>query len=67
MPSRQPDYRAHRPHEDFLTNLNRVSRSVRDALTGLWKATEPLRDLPSERIEQLAGARYSDDDWNFKL
>jgi lipoate-protein ligase A len=40
MPSRQPDYRAARPHEQFLTNLNLPAEAVKAALREAWLAND---------------------------
>jgi lipoate-protein ligase A len=66
MPLRQPDYRRARSHEAFLCNLNMPAQDVREALRKVWAAGEALREIPFERIEALAGERYSRRQWNFK-
>jgi lipoate-protein ligase A len=67
MPSRQPPYRQNRSHQEFLTNLRVSAQCVKEALLQTWNATEPLADLPLDRMRALATDRYSSDDWTFKF
>jgi lipoate-protein ligase A len=67
MPSKQPDYREHRPHVEFLTNLNAPANEVKAALRRSWKAEEPLKNSPLEKIIALARDKYATREWNFKF
>jgi lipoate---protein ligase len=67
MPSLQPDYRASRSHEEFLTNLNLPAEKVKAALAKEWKATEKLKNPPLEEIYKLAREKYATREWNFKF
>ncbi len=67
MPSLQPDYRAHRPHEEFVTNLNLSAAAVKAALAQEWKANEALKNPPLDEIKKLAQEKYSTREWNFKF
>jgi len=67
MPSKQPDYREHRPHNKFLTNLNVPVESVKAALQKTWKAEELLNNPPLDKIATLAKEKYSTREWNFKF
>ncbi len=67
MPSLQPDYRASRPHEDFVTNLNLPAEKVKAALAKAWNANEELKNPPLEEIKKLAREKYSTREWNFKF
>ena len=67
MPSLQPDYRASRPHENFVTNLNLPAEKVKTALAKVWNANEELANPPLEEIAQLASEKYSTSEWNFKF
>ena len=67
MPSKQPDYREHRAHTEFLTNLNLPAEKVKAALRQAWKAEEPLKNPPLERITALARDKYATREWNFKF
>ncbi len=67
MPSLQPDYRASRPHSDFVTNLNLPAEKVKAALAKEWNANEQLLNPPLKEIARLARERYATRDWNFKF
>jgi lipoate-protein ligase A len=67
MPSLEPDYRARRPHAEFLTNLNLPAALVKAALAKTWNATEELKNPPLENIPKLAREKYSVREWNFKF
>ncbi len=66
-PPRQPDYRAGRGHQDFVTNLPVDKLELMAALTQEWNATSryPLNDR--QAIETLAATKYGDPAWNQKL
>ncbi len=67
MPSKQPGYRDHRPHAEFLKNLLIDSDRVRHTLKKEWSAVEKLRSLPSGQIQRAVVNRYSQHRWNFKF
>ena len=67
MPSRQPDYRQERSHDEFLTNLNLSADKVKAALKKLWGAAEKLEAFSKSEIKKLAAEKYSTDGWNFKF
>jgi len=69
-PSRQPDYRAHRPHETFVANLNVEAQKVKAALASAWQANRTLsivvRERVRDRTRRLVTERYGRDDWNLR-
>jgi len=67
MPLLQPDYRARRPHSDFVTNLNLPAEKVKSALAQEWNAHEELKNPPLAEIKKLAREKYSMREWNFKF
>jgi lipoate-protein ligase A len=67
MPSKQPDYRENRSHEQFLTSLNVPANEVKAALRQAWKAEEPLENPPLEKIVTLARDKYATREWNYKF
>jgi lipoate-protein ligase A len=67
MPSKQPDYREHRAHAEFLTNLNVSANAVKAAMRQVWKAQTPLENPPLELITALAREKYATQDWNYKF
>jgi lipoate-protein ligase A len=67
LPSRQPSYRAHRSHSDFLMNLHVPAEVLKRALMKAWNASEPLSKIPRDRISHLAREKYELDEWNLKF
>ena len=67
MPSLQPDYRAHRPHEAFVTNLLLPAETVKAALAKAWNAEAEPQSPPLADIERLAREKYRTREWNFKF
>jgi lipoate-protein ligase A len=67
MPSLQPDYRASRPHEEFVTNLNLPADAVKAAFAQAWNANGEPANLPHDEIEKLAREKYATHAWNFKF
>jgi len=67
MPSKEPDYREHRMHADFLTNISVSAEEVKTALQKTWAAGSPLTDPPLEKIKTLAREKYQTNKWNFKF
>ena len=63
MPSREPDYRQHRAHREFLRN---VTLPYRQALRDCWHATDTFQDVPAAQIAAVA-AKYRSDEWTFKF
>jgi lipoate---protein ligase len=66
VPPRQPAYRAHRPHSDFVTNISLSVTALRQALIAAFEAKEPLLDYPIDRTKQLVADRYSQPTWNLE-
>jgi lipoate---protein ligase len=66
-PSRQPDYRAGRPHRDFLTALGLPAEDLKSALAAAWGAQAPPGRAPIARMEQLVRDRYSAAAWTHKF
>jgi lipoate-protein ligase A len=67
MPSLQPDYRASRSHQDFVTNLNLPAETVKVALAKEWNADETLNQIPEEAVANLVREKYSTREWNWKF
>lgn len=72
-PPRQPDYRRHRSHADFVIPLPVTSTEIKEALKMAWNAMEPdevaFRDGSpiAAQIRSLVTNRYGTSDWNFKF
>ena len=56
-----------RPHREFLINIKLAGRKIQDALKQTWDATQPLTDIPLDKIAALARQQYSSDEWTFKF
>ncbi|HTQ38848.1 MAG TPA: lipoate--protein ligase family protein [Pirellulales bacterium] len=67
MPARQPAYREHRSHTDFLTNLPLDVAALRQALISAFSATEKCAVWPRAVTAQLAAEKYSRAEWNERL
>jgi lipoate-protein ligase A len=65
FPSQQPDYRANRPHSEFVTNLPCVPETIKTALRQTWRATASLDYNSSANWQELI-LKYSSDAWNLK-
>jgi lipoate-protein ligase A len=65
LPSRQPDYRRDRRHDDFLTNLEAPAPLLKAALRQAWSATEPF--APPPVVPPLLSQKYAGDEWNRKF
>jgi lipoate---protein ligase len=50
QPSRQPDYRAGRPHGAFLRTLNAPPQDIKEAIAETWGVGSPLDDWPEARM-----------------
>jgi lipoate-protein ligase A len=67
MPTKQPAYRAARPHMAFLVNLELPAARLRDALRSAWQAVEPFAPVPQGRIATLVADRYATVEWSRKF
>jgi len=62
-PTRQPDYRQGRAHQEFVANLAIEPKALRTELARVWQAASPLQDLPLEEATRLVAERYSQPKW----
>jgi lipoate-protein ligase A len=67
MPSKQPNYRNHRSHLDFLANLNIPATRLKSALGKVWNAARRLHDFPEPETHKLTTEKYSTAEWNFRF
>lgn len=63
-PPRQPEYRAGRSHEDFVTGLPLSSAAVREALRQAWGGGGELTSWPADRVATLVAEKYGRAGWN---
>jgi lipoate-protein ligase A len=65
-PSRQPAYRQHRRHSEFLTCLPLTAAAIKTSLQQVWRAAPQPVEVPHAAIARLVAERYSTDGWNLK-
>ena len=63
-PPKQPDYRAQRPHGEFVTNFPADPIRLRDVIAAAWGALTLAHDWPCHRVDELVGEKYASADWN---
>jgi lipoate-protein ligase A len=66
-PPRQPQYRAQRPHSEFVTNLPVSRAGVIGALKRAWPTESVLEDWPRGRVAALVTERFSREEWSFEF
>ncbi len=66
-PSKEPAYRAGRPHAAFIGNVPLERAAVKAALALAFGADEAATDVPRARADALVAARYGRDEWNFRF
>ena len=62
-PPKAPDYRGHRTHGAFLTNLREPASRIKELLRRSWNAAHG-GDVPAEAIASLVARKYSARSWN---
>ncbi len=62
-PPRQPDYRAGRAHDDFVTNYPATEADLRAGMVSAWQATAQRTAWPQERVARLVEERYANAAW----
>jgi lipoate-protein ligase A len=63
-PPRQPEYRAGRSHEAFVTRLPLSTAVVKEALRRAWGATTASVACPADLMGALVTERYGRAEWN---
>jgi lipoate-protein ligase A len=66
-PPKQPEYRDHRPHLDFVANLDLAAEKLLGGLREAWQADVESDSLPASRVDVLARQRYERADWTNKF
>ncbi|MDZ4815596.1 MAG: lipoate--protein ligase family protein [Verrucomicrobiota bacterium] len=66
-PARQPDYRADRTHNGFLTTLPIASDDLKTSLKRAWEADSPFTTDLSDHTHQLVQEKYSLPSWNQRI
>ncbi|QDT44354.1 putative lipoate-protein ligase A [Gimesia alba] len=65
-PEREPEYRSHRDHLEFVTNYPMTKPDLKRLFIQTWNASESEPDLPLERVEQLVREKYATEKWNLR-
>lgn len=68
-PPREPEYRQHRRHHEFVANMGCSATEATARLKAQWQATEgeaslPLVTLPLAMTDELVQQKYMQDSWN---
>jgi len=57
-PTRIPEYRDRRSHNEFVANLPLSRNDLESAILSEWNTNYPLSDWPQEKTAELAATRY---------
>lgn len=66
QPPRQPEYRASRSHEAFVTNLPMARDELVARIRRAWRAERVAQNWPQTHVEELLAARYSQTSWHWE-
>lgn len=66
-PPREPEYRARRPHGEFLANLGLGTRALETAVQEAFAATHVRTSWPADRVARLVADRYASLAWTNRL
>lgn len=67
LPPKQPEYRDHRPHLEFVANLELASGRLLEGLREIWQADVKYGAVPLTRLGVLAQQRYERAEWSNKF
>jgi lipoate-protein ligase A len=62
-PPRQPEYRAGRPHTEFLINLPLTAEEMTSRLRQAWEADEATDAWPRGEVARLTAEKYTRREW----
>ncbi|MCA9018167.1 MAG: hypothetical protein KDA77_22785, partial [Planctomycetaceae bacterium] len=65
-PEREPEYRSHRDHLEFVTNFPMQKQELAQLFIDTWNAGKPEPNLPLDRVEQLVTEKYATEKWNLR-
>lgn len=67
-PERQPEYRGHRPHREFIRNAGISPELLRRTIKTEWGCVESADYLPPlEQVRSLVEMKYASRKWNYSL
>jgi lipoate-protein ligase A len=67
IPDKQPAYREHRGHEDFMGNIRIEATEVKQALREEWGAAEKHPGVTAGELQDLIDRKYGRRDWVFRM
>lgn len=65
-PPRQPEYRRHRSHAEFLTLLQVSAESIKAVLKKAWLADRQAETIPQNEVTRLISEQYGREEWNLR-
>jgi lipoate-protein ligase A len=65
-PPKQPEYRAQRPHDEFVRNVPASAAVLRERLRAEWQAAPAARELPLDEVGRLAATKYDTAKWVYR-
>jgi lipoate-protein ligase A len=63
-PEREPEYRHHRPHAEFIANLPITTEDAKRLLIAEWQPTGDYAPIPLLKARELVAEKYARDEWN---
>jgi lipoate---protein ligase len=63
LPPRQPEYRRHRSHCDFLANIPASAYQLKRCLRDAWSAGEEMTAWPHKLVHKLVTEKYAQEEW----
>ena len=63
-PPREPEYRQHRPHHDFVANIGCSAEVASQLLQKQWQAETSEIELPLAVTDELVKQKYIQDSWS---
>ena len=65
-PEREPEYRHHRPHAEFVINLPCTAEEAKRLLIAEWQPEGDYAPVPLAKVRELVAEKYSRDEWNLR-
>jgi len=62
-PPRQPEYRQHRSHRDFLTKLPTDTETLKRCLRTAWAVDGEMASVPMALVRALVAEKYGREEW----